>query len=175
MRKVILYIATSLDGYIADHEGRVDWLNDLAQSNSGDYGYQAFIAQIDTVVMGAYTYRQIVEELSPNKWVYAGLQSYVLTHQSLTDTEEIHFVQEPAEQLVERLRNEDGKDIWICGGAKIAQQLMRCNLIDEYDISIVPCLLGDGIALFGKMATIPLSLVFVKEENGMVRYKYKRR
>ena len=92
MRKVILYIAISLDGYVADNNGSVDWLGGVDVDYAGDYGYDDFIANVDTVVMGGRTYRQVVQELSPNVWPYAGLQSYVLTRQPLPDKNEIHFV-----------------------------------------------------------------------------------
>lgn len=174
MRKVILYIAMSLDGYIADNEGGVAWLEGVNQDYIGDYGYHDFLAGVDTVILGARTYQQIVEELSPEKWVYSGMQSYVLTHQPLPDKDEIHFVQQPIEQLLAELCHQAGKNIWICGGASIAQQLMALNLIDEYDLSIMPCILGDGIALFGKMASIPLKLISSQVENGIVRCRYKR-
>ena len=175
MRKVILYIAISLDGYVADDNGGVDWLGGVNADYTSDYGYEDFIANVDTVVMGGRTYRQVVQELSPDAWPYAGLQSYVLMHQSLPDTEEIHFVNRPPVQLVEQLRRKPGKDIWICGGADIAQQLMAHNLIDEYDLSVMPCLLGSGVPLFGKMPPLALDLISVSAENGVVRYRYQRR
>ena len=175
MRKVILYIAISLDGYVADNNGSVDWLGGVDVDYAGDYGYDDFITNVDTVVMGGRTYRQVVQELSPDVWPYAGLQSYVLTRQPLPDKNEIHFVTQSPVQLVERLRHQSGKDIWICGGAEIAQQLMVHNLIDEYDLSVMPCLLGDGVRLFGKMPSLQLDLISANAENGVVRYQYKRR
>ena len=82
MRKVILYIAMSLDGYIADQNGNVDWLNeyDSDEDVEGTDSYSLFLDKVDTVIIGYNTYHQIVTELSPEQWVYKGLKSYVITH-----------------------------------------------------------------------------------------------
>ena len=72
MRRVILYIAASLDGYIAGENGGIDWLDREAAPDEAGNGYEAFLREIDTIVMGYNTYRQVTEELSPGKWVYAG-------------------------------------------------------------------------------------------------------
>lgn len=81
-RKVILYLAMSLDGFIADKNGGVGWM-DLANNGEafeGDYGYAAFSAEVDTVLMGMTTYRQITQELSPGAWPYVGMECQVFTH-----------------------------------------------------------------------------------------------
>ena len=73
MRRIILFIAMSLDGYIADEKGGVGWLSDTQTEENGEDSYSHFIKEIDTVVMGWNTYHQIVTELSPGEWVYKGL------------------------------------------------------------------------------------------------------
>ena len=150
MKKVVLYIAMSLDGYIADKEGKVDWLKGQNGNEDMIDTYSDFIKEVDTVVMGWNTYRQIITELSPNQWVYSDLTTYVITHRQLPSTENIKFIQENPCDLVKRLKQEQGKKIWICGGAKIVQALLKEKLIDEYTISVIPTILGAGIRLFGE-------------------------
>ena len=89
MKKVILFIAISLDGYIADGNGQVDWLNGQDPTSIPDSNYDEFMKTIDTVVLGWNTYHQIVTELSPNQWVYNGISSFVVTHKKLISTSEI--------------------------------------------------------------------------------------
>lgn len=108
-RKVILYIAQSLDGCIADPHGKVDWLD---EAPAEDAGYAAFAKTIDTVILGHRTYCQIHDELSPAIWPYAGMQSYVLTHQARSAQEGIRFVCQPVTALIHTLKQEQGKDIW---------------------------------------------------------------
>ncbi len=176
MRKVILYIAMSLDGCIADRDGGVGWLSGQDGGGEDEDAYSAFIAGVDTVVMGWNTYHQIVTELSPGEWVYAGLASYVITHRKLSPTEGIVFTDEDPCALVEELRRQQGKSIWICGGAGIARQLAGADLIDEYDISAIPTLLGSGIRLFETLpAERKLRLVRSQERDGIVRLTYGRR
>lgn len=113
MRKVILYIATSLDGYIADSNGGVSWLGGEDADYQGDHGYSEFLKSIDTVIMGMKTYRQVVEELSPDVWVYEGMKTYVLTHQKKENKEDIEFIEGDICDLIKSLKEETGKDIWI--------------------------------------------------------------
>ncbi len=81
--------------------------------------YPEFIKRVDTVVMGWNTYHQIVTELSPDEWVYKRMKSYVITHQKLTGTEEIITTDQPLDELVVNLKQQEGKDIWICGGIRL--------------------------------------------------------
>ncbi len=176
MKEVVLYIAMSLDGYIADAEGGVNWLagDNSDPDNPGSYG--DFVNEVDTVVLGYKTYNQIVTELSPDNWVYAGKKSYVLTHRELESADEIIFVNEDAAALIERMKLEDGGKIWICGGAAIANRLIEANLIDRYHISVMPIILGDGVKLFDVQSkSLELKLTSVKSYNGICDLVYVRR
>lgn len=177
MRKVILFIAMSLDGYIADSEGKVNWLDGQGDDEEMVDTYSEFVKQVATVIMGWKTYHQVVTELSPEEWVYADLKSYVITHREIPSTDQIIFTHNSPCKLVEELKHEEGKkDIWICGGAEIVQQLMNKDLIDFYYISVIPTLLGRGIRLFDHMEKeIPLRLVKAQNYNGITDLVYERR
>lgn len=176
MRKVILYIAMSLDGYIADQNGGVAWLCGQDQENENDDSYVAFTKNIDTVLMGRNTYRQVVSELSPTEWVYGDFTTYVFTHQSDISTPLIHFTSEEPITLINRLKQQEGKDIWLCGGSDLIRQFMCAELIDRYDISIIPTLLGNGIRLFEAFPKEQkLSLTEMRKDNGIVELIYERR
>ncbi len=126
--------------------------------------------------MGWTTYHQIVTELSPGQWVYDNLQSYVITHRNCTSKSNITFVSENPCNLVNELKQKCGKDIWICGGARIVHQLMQNNLIDKYYISIIPTILGDGIRLFDVTdKKIDLRLISSKSSNGIIELVYQKR
>lgn len=99
-RKVILYIAQSLDGYIAKVNGDVSWLIGEGEEIVEDYGYENFLEQIDTVVMGRKTYEQVINELSPEKWPYEGKESYIFTKSKIDE-----------EALIEDSLREKSKDI----------------------------------------------------------------
>ena len=174
MRKTILYIGMSLDGYIADKNGKVDWLEGQEKSYESDYGYKAFSQTVDTVIMGYRTYNQIVTELSPEEWVYPDMNCYVITNKKLPSTTNITFTNQSLKNLITTLKKQDGKHIWICGGADIAQQCIAENMIDEYHLSIIPTILGDGIRLFGKNEkAIPLELISLSQENGIIDGIYR--
>lgn len=176
MRKVILFIAMSLDGYIADSNGGVDWLNGHGKNEENIDTYSLFVKDIDTVIMGWKTYHQIITELSPSEWIYSTLTSYVVTHNHCPSTADIKFVNDTPAYLINKLKQETGKDIWICGGASIVQALMRADLIDRYYISIIPTILGNGIRLFDTIENeIKLKLVQTQNYNGIIEVVYERR
>jgi dihydrofolate reductase len=176
MRKVVLYIAMSLDGYVADKEGGVEWLGGHSDEGDDQESYETFVKEVDTVILGWNTYRQVTEELSPDQWVYENLTSYVITHRDCEDKDNIFFVNETPESLVRALREKEGKDIWICGGASIVQQLVRADLIDEYDISVIPVILGGGLRLFEEIGCErKLWLKGTKTYNGIAELIYERR
>jgi dihydrofolate reductase len=166
----------SLDGFISDTHGGVDWLTGQDASNNDIVSYNNFLSKIDTVIMGYNTYRQIITELSPNEWPYKGMKSYVLTHRNIEQKDQIIFVNCNVIELVSELNKNGGKNIWICGGAEIVNQLMKDDVIDKYIITIIPTILGDGIRLFEKgNKEIRLQLIKSETSNGMIELVYKRR
>ncbi|MCI9079795.1 MAG: dihydrofolate reductase [Lachnospiraceae bacterium] len=176
MRKVVLFIAMSLDGYIADKKGSVGWLAGQGDDSENVDVYAGFVKGIDTILMGWNTYHQIVTELSPSKWVYEDFITYVITHNECAFSEQIRFINENPAVLLKKLKLEEGKDIWICGGANLVQQLMYNDSIDEYYISVIPTLLGSGVRLFGNMEKeIKLKLIKVQAYNGITDLIYIRR
>lgn len=174
MRKVVLYIAMSLDGYIADCNGKVDWLRGHSDEEEMVDTYSDFIKNVDTVVMGWNTYHQVSTELSPDDWVYQELTSYVVTHRAIPSTDNIKFVEDDPCSIVRKLKAEQGKKIWICGGANIIHPLVCNGLIDEYYISVIPTILGSGIRLFGETANeIRLRLLHTQAYNGITELVYE--
>lgn len=176
MRKVTLFIAMSLDGYIADKDGGVDWLNGQEEDGENMDTYSEFIKTIDTIIMGWNTYHQVITELSPEEWIYPEQISYVITHREIPSTERIRFTSESPCDLVKRLREEEGNGIWICGGASIVRQLMETDLIDTLHISVIPTLLGDGVRLFGPLEKEQkLRLVKTQSYNRITDLVYEKR
>ncbi|MDE7052591.1 MAG: dihydrofolate reductase family protein, partial [Lachnospiraceae bacterium] len=129
MRKVILFIAMSLDGYISDSNGDVGWLDGQGSNNENIDTYSEFAKDIDTILMGWNTYHQVVTELSPTEWIYSDFTTYVITHNKGNSNEQILFTDESPVDLLKKLKQKDGKDIWICGGANLVHQLMCAGLI----------------------------------------------
>ena len=176
MKKVILYIAMSLDGYIADSTGGVAWLNGDGSEPENFGSYPEFEKTIDTVILGYKTYHQIVTELSPDVWAYKGKQSFVITHNNTPSTPEITFTDKSLEDLITELKVHDGKNIWICGGATIANQLINLDLIDTFTVSIIPTILGDGTPLFNKHnIEHKLKFISTRSYNGITDLVYEKR
>lgn len=172
-RRVILYVAVSLDGYIADREGKTDRLTGTNPEYDGDYGYSEFLSGVDTVVMGRTTYQQIVTELSPGEWPYPELKSYIFTHQEMDDKRGIAFIQRKPEKFLMEMKKKPGKDIWVCGGSNLANQLIDAGLIDEYHLHIMPVVLGGGVPLFSKPhPALQLYIENIKETNGVIDVIY---
>ena len=123
------------------------------------------------------TYQQVVEELAPEQWPYHGLTSHVLTRRKLVrNDEQIEFVDSSAADLIATLKRQAGKSIWVCGGANVINQLIEADLVDEYYLTIMPIILGDGIRLFETHEkSLPLRLVTSSSENGVLTCIYHRR
>ncbi len=176
MKKIHLFIAMSLDGYIADDKGGVDWVQGQGNDHENIDTYSEFIKNIDTILMGWNTYYQIVTELSIGEWIYNDMITYVITHRKKNPSKQIRFTNMNPVDLIKSLREENGKDIWICGGAHLVQQLINDDLIDYYYITIIPTLLGSGVRLFGDRGQeMKLRLINVRSYNGMTDLVYKRR
>lgn len=176
MRKIVLFIAMSLDGYIADSRGGVEWLKGQGCDSENLDVYSEFVKDIDTILMGWNTYHQVTTELSPTEWIYSDFITYVITHREMHSTKQIRFTHENPIELLEKIKSENGKNIWICGGANLVQQLMRHHLIDQYYISVIPTLLGSGIRLFENVEKeIKLKLIKTQTYNGITDLVYANR
>ena len=145
MNKVILYIATSLDGYIADVNGGVDWLPHPT-GNDDEFGYMSLMDRIKIIIMGSRSYEQI---LSFGEWGWPDKQSYVFTSRSLsTSISNIKFVSGDVKFFTDMLQNEQiNCDIWLLGGAELIKSFAAAKLIDECIITVIPKILSAGISL----------------------------
>ena len=140
MRKLVLNLAVSLDGYIAGPNGEYDWC-----FTDDDYGMTDFLKSVDATIMGGKSYRVVAEYGQP----YPDLTNYVFTRRSgESPYNNIVFVSEDIPDFVRALKQKKGKNIWLFGGSEIIHPLMEENLVDELMLAIHPVLLGAGLPLF---------------------------
>ncbi|MFF5993738.1 dihydrofolate reductase family protein [Lysinibacillus sp. KU-BSD001] len=145
MRKFKMFIAQSLDGYIATKEEALQWLMEV--EGEGDNGYGSFYETIDTVVMGRKTYDWVMAEMN-GEYPYPNKPGYVFTSQHHLPSEDVTFTNEDINAFVERLKSQEGKDIWIVGGGQLIAKFLEAHAIDEMIVTVAPVLLGEGIPLF---------------------------
>ncbi|MDO8736277.1 MAG: dihydrofolate reductase family protein [Thermoleophilia bacterium] len=146
MRKVLLNLTTSLDGFIADRNGGIDWLLPMPEEVPSDY--HELMATVDTLVMGRVTYETSIS-LEGGVDIFEGKKVFVFTQRKdLKPLAGVAFIHESAEKTVTGLKEEDGGTIWLFGGGQLATALSDAGLIDEYLIAVQPILLGDGIPLW---------------------------
>jgi len=143
MRKVKLFIANSLDGYIARLDGSLDWL-----FTDDDYGTKNFLESIDTAMMGRKTYDVTLSRGgipdSPK-----GIKYYVFSRSSKSNSDKkVQLVSGNVRSFVESLRQAEGKDIWLMGGGELVESFLKEHLIDEILLTVHPVILGAGIPLF---------------------------
>jgi len=174
VRDVLLILTTSLDGFIADPDGGVDWL--LAPSEDVPPDYLELMGTIDTLVMGRATYETSLA-LEGGLDIFAGKAVYVFSSRDdLTLTPGVTIVAERAEIFVERLKAQPGGAIWLFGGGQLATALSDAGLIDEYLIAVQPILLGDGIPLW-RAPHRPVELrptIARTWPDGIVELRYRR-
>lgn len=171
-RKVKLFIATSLDGYIATKDESLQWLEDI--EGEGDNGYLRFYEEIDTVIMGNKTY-QWLESQKVSEFPYKGKDCYVFSRKESGRNENVIFVNDDVERFIQMLQKKEGRDIWIVGGGELLTSFIEQDLIDEYIITIAPIILGEGIPLFKEDSrTINLSLIGTQKFNQFIELHYER-
>ncbi|MCU0395132.1 MAG: dihydrofolate reductase family protein [Chitinophagaceae bacterium] len=173
MGKIVLYIATSIDGRIADANSSVQYLDGYGRPEE-DYGYQAFLQRIGTVVMGAATYEKI---LSFSYW-YEGMEHVIFSSRELEVPEgrSIRKLSGDPTELAQELRGRE-KDSWLVGGAVLLNSFLERNLVDEMIITIVPEYLGAGISLWqdGKPGNSTWKLGACRYyDDGVVQLQYLR-
>ncbi|MDX1447169.1 dihydrofolate reductase family protein [Lishizhenia sp.] len=144
-RKVVLYISSSLDGFIAKPNDDLSFLNPMTEEGE-DYGYADFTRQIDTVIVGRKTYDWVVKEVGffPHK----DKESYVITTQEKPQEGLTHFYNGDLTTLIQSLKAKEGKNIYCDGGAQLVNSLLKADLLDEIILSIIPVTLGEGVSLF---------------------------
>ncbi len=163
-----VFIAASLDGFIARRDGSLDWLARVELAGE-DYGYAKFAGSVDALVMGRGTYDTA---LGFGAWPYAGKRVIVMTHRPAERREGVELFAGTAEQLCTRLAADGVRRAYVDGGA-IIRQFLAAGLIDDITLSIVPVLLGDGIRLFGD-AEVNLELDSVERwSSGLAQLRYR--
>ncbi|MCU0387825.1 MAG: dihydrofolate reductase family protein [Chitinophagaceae bacterium] len=171
-RKVILYIAMSVDGFIAGPQDDLSFLNVVAKEGE-DYGYNGFTAMVDTVIMGRKTYDWVMKQVP--EFPHADKQTFILTRTEKPSEGNVQFYAGSLTELMATLRNQTGKNIFVDGGADVVNSLLQINQIDEMIISIIPSLVGDGTPLFKPGRSFKnLKLTESKAfESGLVQLHYE--
>lgn len=166
MRKIVLFIASSLDGFIAGPKGQIDWL-----FSDADYGYNKFFGSVDTVLMGRKTFEL---SLSFKPFQYPNKRVVVFSRNKKNKIKSTaEFVSEPV-SFTCNLKKQKGKDIWLVGGGELASLFLKKGLIDEIVLSIHPIVLGKGIPLFSGAGT-QAGLTLKKSKSfasGLVQLQY---
>lgn len=176
MRKISLFIAMSLDGYIAKPNDDLSFLN-LVQREGEDYGYAKFTDSIDTLIIGRKTYDYVLKHVSASHYDNGQRDVYVITRTQRPKIGRTTFFTGRLPDLVKRLKSEAGRNIYCDGGAEVINELLKHDLIDEFIISVIPVLLGEGTRLFkdGRPER-QLELVQVKTfDTGLTQLHYKKK
>lgn len=182
MRKVVLGLGISLDGYIARKSGAVDWL-----SMDWDYDWTAFFKTIDVVLMGRKSWDAALEMMpkkkskSEAKNPYGAMETYVFS-ETLKESgvEGVEIVSRDLKEFIGNLKAKDGKNIWLSGGGLLAKSFLDEDLVDEIYLGVTPLLLGAGLPLFPELIReVPLRFVssnvcrHKKEDNAMLELVYE--
>lgn len=144
-RKLVLFIAQSLDGYIATKEDSLEWL--FTVEGEGDNGYSEFFEMIDTILMGKRTYDWIMQHEN-GQFPYQNKECYVFSRSPLEDTNDVTFVNGDIVNFTHNLKQEEGKNIWIVGGGDLLYTFLKEKLVDELILTVAPTIIGEGIPLF---------------------------
>jgi dihydrofolate reductase len=170
-RKIVLFIATSLDGYIATKDDSLEWL--FKVEGEGDNGYSEFIENVDTILIGRRTYDWVMEQEKGN-FPYKNQKCYVFSNTVTGKTEHVEFVNEDVVSFVRKLKETEGRNIWIVGGGDLIHHFIKERLIDEFTITIAPTIIGSGIPLFKEIVfETELNLIGMRRFNQFVELRYE--
>lgn len=175
MRKLSLFIATSLDGYIAKPNDDLSFLK-LVEKEGEDYGYAKFTATIDTIIIGRKTYDYVLKEIGASHYDNGERDIYVITRTERPSVGRTQFYTGSVTELMRKLRSGKGKNIYCDGGAEIINEFLKHDLVDELTISVIPILVGNGTRLF-QDGRPEQTLEFVSAktfDTGLVQLHYKR-
>lgn len=146
MARIVGYIATSLDGFIATPDENLDWLTQQPDLNLGEHDYHNFIKTIRTVVMGRTTYDWIARY--PGAWEYEGKRVIVVTSHAIDSPKGPLETRTDIAALIDELRALDDGDVWMLGGGKLQMAFMEQGALDEIEIYVMSEIIGGGIPLF---------------------------
>ena len=168
--KISAFIASSLDGYIARPDGKLDWLERIHLPHE-DFGYYAFLKSVDTLIIGRKTYETAS---GAEEWPYKGKAVVVLSHTMNSVRDEASLFCGNLHFLVSKLFSEGSTHIWVDGGATLSQ-FLEAKMVDQLTLSVVPVLLGDGIPLFHKLKQeLSCQLKGTRSfPNGLVQMQYE--
>ena len=169
MRKIILQVAVSLDGFIEGINGEIDWC-----FTDQDYGLKDFFKQIDTVFMGRKTY-ELMLTMGPDATAgFPKLKQYIFSTTLNEVKDDSVIIKDDIQLQVEKIKNDNGKNIWLFGGGNLTTSLMNLNLVDEVWLAVHPVLLGGGIPLFDNLKErVSLKLIDTQTySTGLVFLKY---
>lgn len=170
-RKLVLFIASSLDGYIATENNSLEWLFNV--EGEGDNGYSEFYQNVDTILMGRKTYDWLIENVT-GEFPYTNKECYVFTRTSYANHENVKLINEDVVEFTNKLQKKEGKNIWLVGGGELIYSFIKEKLVDELIITIAPVLIGQGIPLFKQGDfELNLSLIRTRNFNQFVELHYK--
>lgn len=165
----VVYIAATLDGFIARSDGKIDWLSTVERPGE-DYGFAAFFATVDTLVMGRKTYDAVAA--FPD-WPFAGKRVVVMTHSPPTAKHGERFFAGDVRALYEELVRDGAERVYVDGGMALSQ-FVAAGLVSEVTVSVIPLLLGEGTRLTQPLGRdVKLALASTKAfESGLVQLRY---
>jgi len=176
MVKTVLYIATSLDGYIARLDGSLDWLTVIPAPPSGDYGYTKLLESIATIIMGRKTYTEIIN--FEVEWPYEAFNTFVITSNKnlKIKTPNTYPLNENIKEFIGKVKKKTEKDIWLVGGGQVIKKFINEGLLDKMIITLVPKIIGAGIPLFpDKIKETNWKLIETKAfSTGLVNLTYEK-
>ena len=176
MRKIILNLAISIDGMIADVDGGFSWIkgqDDKSIDTIKQFDFSRFSNSCDTIVMGRKAYDDCgIENIED----FENKMFYVATTHDRQDSENVKFIKGDIVKLIVQLQQLEGKNIWLFGGSGLTDAFVQANVIDEYIVGIIPTIRGTGTKLFADIyPVINLDLKQFTVNDGIVILEYVKR